>query len=208
MKKTLFILLLLSIGFSQSPGLSKGFGFAAGMQSGVGFSYRDIGEKHGFQITIGAIGRNYDDDYYFPEASTTNYDVWVPDVDEVITEYSYNDGFFWGNLGILYIRPLHRAEKSLFYGFGGVSVQYNVEKYSVREYKYFYESGDSYTYKPIGKREEIKDTDSRVFGGVGLGLSYNLTKNITLSFELPLTISDDGDIWMIVPQGAIHYFYR
>lgn len=208
MKKTILLILLLSIGFSQTPGLSKGFGFAAGMQSGIGFSYRDVGEKHGFQITVGAIGRNYDDDYFFPEASTTNYDVWVPDVDEVYTEYSYDDGFFWGNLGALYIRPFHRAEKSLFYGFLGLSAQYNLEKYSQRNYHYVLESGTNYTYEPIGSIEEVKDTELTVFGGIGLGLSYNLTKNITFSLELPLTVSSDGDIWMVVPQGAIHYYYR
>ena len=57
-------------------------------------------------------------------------------------------------------------------------------------------------------KEEKTDTELRIFGGIGLGLSYNITKHISLSLELPLTVSDDGDIWMIVPQGAIHYYYK
>ena len=83
-----------------------------------------------------------------------------------------------------------------------------MEKYSQRNYHYVLESGSKYTYEPIGSIDEVKDSELTVFGGLGLGLSYNLTKNITLSLELPLTVSSDGDIWMVVPQGAIHYYYR
>lgn len=209
MKKIILFILLLSISFSQSPGLSKGFGFAAGMQSGIGFSYRDIGGKHGYQITIGAIGRNFDDGYYFPEPHTETYDQgWTPVLNKTYTEISYDDGFFWGNIGALYIRKLHYGGKSMFYGFAGVSAQYNIEKHSERPYQYFLESGFDYIYNPIGSSKVVKETELTTFAGIGLGLSYNLTTNITLSFELPLTVSNEGDIWMIVPQGAIHYYYR
>jgi len=210
MKKLLAILLFTGFAFSQSSELSQGFGFAAGMQSGVGFSYRNIGENNGFQLTVGAIGRGSgDDDYYFSEERTEKYDYgWTPNVNETYIEQDWNDSYFWGNLGVLYIKPLHRADKSLFYGFGGISTQYTSEKYHERPYMYFLESDNEYTYKPTGSKKELRETELRIFGGIGLGLSYNITKHITLSLELPLTISDDGDIWMIVPQGAIHYFYK
>jgi len=209
MKKILFFILLLSTVFSQTPGISQGFGFAAGMQSGNGFSYRDIGENNGFQFTIGVIGRGDDSDNSFPEERTDFYkNGWIPNTDEIYYEQSYDNSYFWGNLGFLYIKPLHRVEKSMFYWFGGISTQVNYEKSYERQYKYFEESETEYTYKPIDDERVIKESELRIFGGLGLGISYNVTKHITFSFELPLTVSDEGDIWMIVPQGAVHYFYK
>lgn len=210
MKNIFTTIILTGIVFGQSAELSQGFGFAAGMQSGIGFSYRNIGENSGFQVTLGALGRNSgDDDYYFSEERTEIYDYgWTPNVNEIYIEQSWDDGYFWGNFGFLYIKTLHRADKSLFYSFGGISSQYTSEKYYERPYMYFMESDNEYTYKPTGSKKELRETELRFFGGIGLGLSYNITKHITLSLELPLTVSDDGDIWMIVPQGAIHYFYK
>ena len=208
MKKILFTVLLIGIVFSQTPGLSQGFGFAAGMQSGIGFSYRNIGEKHGVQFTIGAIGRSGDNNS-FPESYTETYDGgWVPETGWTYTEISDNSSYFWTSVGALYIKPLHRAEKSMFFGFAGISTIYDYEKYYERTYHYVQESETQYTYEPTGSKREIKESDLRIFGGIGLGISYNLTKNITISLELPLTVSDEGDIWMIVPQGSIHYFYK
>jgi hypothetical protein len=180
------------------------------MQSGIGFSYKKIDDKHGFQITIGAIGTSSsDDDYYFSEDHTQRFDYgWTPNVNETIIEISGDNGYFWGNMGVLYIKPLHRVEKSLFYGFTGLSANYTVDKYYERPYKYFHDSAYDYTYRAVGPEKEVKDSETRIFLGVGLGLSYNVTKHITISLELPFTISDEGNIWMIIPQGSIHYFYK
>ena len=62
-KKLLPLLLISSFAFSQFSDLTQGLGFAAGMPSGTGFSYRQMCENHGFQITTGALAFNYDDEY-------------------------------------------------------------------------------------------------------------------------------------------------
>lgn len=113
-----------------------------------------------------------------------------------------------GNIGLTYFKPLHRAEKSLFYGFAAVSAYYTTEKYAERDYKYFQETDSTYIYKPISEEIELRETDLDMFVGIGVGLTYNITNNIRFSLELPFTISNEGHIWMIVPQGGLYYFFK
>lgn len=210
MKKSLFPLLLIScFAFSQYSDLTQGLGFAAGMPSGTGFSYRNMNENHGFQITVGALAFSYDDDYDLPdERIEFAHDGWEPNTDEIYTESSWDNDEFWGNIGLTYFKPLHRAEKSLFYGFAAVSTYYTTEKYIEREYKYFQETASTYIYKPISEEIELRETDLDIFVGIGVGITYNITNNIRFSLELPFTVSDQGHIWMIVPQGGLHYFFK
>ncbi|MCJ7801614.1 MAG: hypothetical protein MUP82_04575 [Candidatus Marinimicrobia bacterium] len=210
MKKILLPLLLISgFAFSQFSDLTQGLGFAAGMPSGTGFSYRQMNENYGFQVTMGALAYGYDDEYTLPEERIEyGYDGWNPNTNEIYTESSWNNDHFWGNIGLTYFKPLHRAEKSLFYGFAGVSAYYTTEKYVERDYKYFQETDSAYIYKPIGAEKELRETDLDMFIGVGLGISYNITENIRFSLELPFTVSDQGHIWMIVPQGGLHYYFK
>jgi len=206
----LFALLLSSFAFSQYSDLSQGLGFAAGMPSGTGFSYRQMGKEHGFQITAGALAFGQNDDYYLQEERIENvYDGWKPNTSEIFTERSWeSNDHFWGNIGLTYLKPLHRAEKSLFYGFAAASAYYTTEKYLERDYKYFQETDSTYTYKPVSPEKELHETDLDMFVGIGLGLTYNITDNIRFSLELPFTVSDQGHIWMIVPQGGLHYFFK
>jgi len=210
MKKILLPLLLInSFAFSQYSDLTHGLGFAAGMPSGTGFSYRQMNENYGFQVTMGALAIGYDDEYTLPEERIEPfYDGWNPNTNEIYTESSWDNDHFWGNIGLTYFKPLHRAEKSLFYGFAGVSAYYTTEKYVERDYKYFYETDSTYSYKPISDEKELRETDLDMFIGVGLGISYNITENIRFSLELPFTVSDQGHIWMIVPQGGLHYYFK
>jgi hypothetical protein len=210
MKKSLLSFLFISsFAFSQYSDLTQGLGFAAGMPSGTGFSYRQMGENHGFQITVGALAIGYDDEYTLPEEQVGQvYDGWKPNTNELYTENSWDNDHFWGNIGLTYFKPLHRAEKSLFYGFAGVSTYYTTEKYVERDYKYFQETDSTYTYKPVGEEKELRETDLDAFIGIGLGITYNITNNIRFSLELPFTVSDQGHIWMIVPQGGLHYYFK
>ena len=211
MKKLLLPLFIISsFTFSQYSDLTQGLGFAAGMPSGLGFSYRQMGENHGFQITTGALAFSYDDEYDLPgERIESVYDGWEPNTNEIITEQSWDSNDqFWGNIGLTYFKPLHRAEKSLFYGFAGISAYYTTEKYMKRDYEYFQETDSTYIYKPVGEEIELHETDLNMFVGIGVGLTYNITNNIRFSLELPFTISNEGHIWMIVPQGGLHYFFK
>ena len=209
MKKVIIpIFFTISFAFSQYSDLTHGLGFAAGMPSGTGFSYRQMNENYGFQITMGALAFNYDDeyDYYFDESPRPILDNYIPEMN--LTQRSESNDHFWGNIGLTYFKPLHRAEKSLFYGFAGVSAYYTTEKYVERDYQYFQETDSTYIYIPIGAEKELRETDLDMFIGIGLGISYNITENIRFSLELPFTVSDQGHIWMIVPQGGLHYYFK
>ena len=210
MKKLLLpLFLIISFAFSQYSDLTHGLGFAAGMPSGTGFSYRQMNENYGFQVTMGALAIGYDDAYTLPEEQIEHsYDGWNPNTNEIYTESSWDNDHFWGNIGLTYFKPLHRAEKSLFYGFAGVSAYYTTEKYVERDYKYFQETDSTYSYKPIGDEKNLRETNLDAFVGIGLGITYNITNNIRFSLELPFTVSDQGNIWMIVPQGGLHYYFK
>ena len=204
------IFILSTFTFSQSKDLTHGLGFAAGMPSGVGFSYRQMNENHGFQITMGALAFNYNNDetdYFYGDETPRPIPLdWIPEPS--YTQRSNSNDNFWGNLGLTYYKPLHRAEKSLFYGFAAASAYYTSEKYIERKYIYFQESETTYSYRPGDSDKELRETDLDLFFGIGLGLTYNITNNIRFSLELPLTMSNDGQIWMIIPQGALHYYFK
>ena len=211
MKKVLLLLIIISsFAFSQYSDLTQGLGFAAGMPSGTGFSYRQMGENHGFQLTVGALAYNYntdENDYFYGDETPRPIPVdWIPEPS--YTQRSDGNDHFWGNIGLIYYKPLHRADKSLFYGFGAASAYYTSEKYSERKYIYFQESETTYSYRSDGSDKKLRETELDLFVGIGLGLTYNITNNIRLSLELPLTISNEGQIWMIIPQGALHYFFK
>ena len=199
MKKISLLLLVSSFAFSQFSDLTQGLGFAAGMPSGTGFSYRQMNENHGFQITLGALAYGSDDEDYLEEDQYYY---------EIYTRQTGGSNNIWGNIGLTYYKPLHRAEKSLFYGFAGISVYYTSEEYMAQDYIYIQEIDSTFTRELVGSEKEVHETNLNEFVGVGLGLSYNITKNIRLSLELPFTVSNDGDIWMIVPQGGLHYYFK
>ena len=206
MKKVLLpMFLTISVAFSQYSDLTHGLGFAAGMPSGIGFSYRQMNENYGFQVTMGALAYSYDEDYleddpYYYEMEQKS--------DEIYTVPTGGNNNFWGNIGLTYYKPLHRAEKSLFYGFAGISVYYTSEEYMAQDYIYIQEIDSTFTHELVGSEKKVHVTNLNEYIGFGLGLSYNITKNIRLSLELPFTVSNNGDIWMIVPQGGLHYFFK
>ena len=206
MKKISLLLLVSSFAFSQFSDLTQGLGFAAGMPSGTGFSYRQMNENHGFQITLGALAYGSDDEDYLEE--DPYYYEMEQKSDEIYTRQTGESNNIWGNIGLTYYKPLHRAEKSLFYGFAGISVYYTSEEYMAQDYIYIQEIDSTFTRELVGSEKEVHETNLNEFVGVGLGLSYNITKNIRLSLELPFTVSNDGDIWMIVPQGGLHYYFK
>ena len=202
MKKSLLSLLLISsFAFSQYSDLTQGLGFAAGMPSGSGFSYRQMNENHGFQITLGALAYGDDDEDYLEEDS-----YYYEDDKNTMRTEGYNN--IWGNIGLTYYKPLHRAEKSLFYGFTGVSVYYTSEEYMAQDYIDIKEIDSTFTRELVGSEKEVHETNLDMFVGIGVGLTYNITNNIRFSLELPFTVSNNGDIWMIVPQGGLHYFFK
>ncbi len=206
------LLLCVNFIFPQSSELSTGLGVAAGMITGSGLSYRNIGESKGIQFTFGIMSFPYeeDDEPYWREDHMGHYDVndWMPDTSSSEKMYEYNSGGTWGNAGLIFIKPLHRAEKSMFYLLGGVSAYYSSSADYYTEYKYTLDTDSTYTYKAVSDRKKETNTDYTFRVGAGIGLEYELTENIRFSLDLPLTISDNKQITMIVPEAGLYYYFK
>ncbi|NQV36957.1 MAG: hypothetical protein HQ509_03005 [Candidatus Marinimicrobia bacterium] len=207
------LLLCVNFIFPQSSELSTGLGVAAGMITGSGLSYRNIGESKGIQFTFGIMSfphDDYDDETYWREDHMGSYGVidWVPDTSRTDKMYEYSNGGTWGNAGLVFIKPLHRAEKSMFYLLGGVSMYYSSSSDYYMEYKYIHDTDSTYTYKAVSDRKKETTTDYTFRVGAGIGLEYELTENIRFSLDLPLTISDNKQITMIVPEAGLYYYFK
>ena len=208
----IFVVFSASV-YPQNKELSKGLGFSAGMISGTGFSYRQINEKHGFQITFGIMSFSDDEDineYYFSDGynSTYNPNYWTPDTSGIKTEYEYGNAGNWGNLGFTYFMPLHRSTKSLFYMMTGISTYFSSDiKYS-KDYRYIILSDSTYSYEPITEIKKTDNFDYELFLGIGIGIEDKHTDNIRLSIDLPLTFSNKGKITMLIPQAGIYYYFK
>lgn len=211
MKKIMIIICLIltsSLAFSQNKTLKHGLGFSAGMISGTGFSYRQMGEKYGFQIAFGIISYNNDDyDFDFGYTASYNPDIWVPNTSRANTEIE-SGRETWANAGITFYKILHRAKKSSFYIFTGVGNYFSSEIEYRQDYKYIILSENTYSYEKVGNEKKSTESDFKLYSGIGIGLDYNLTENIHISIAWPLTISNDGDIYMYIPQGGIHYYFK
>ena len=204
MKKLILIIMLISLSGLLLAGETgrHGLGFAGGMISGSGFSYRYFGSKNGVQINFAVVSRN-DNDYSFPDSYHNN----MGTGDDVFTDRYYGRDTFI-NIGFNYLRPLHSTSKSQFYVLGGAAVYYNLEEYFEQEYVY---NENSDIYEKLGDVKESDEEEIFVNFGAGIGISYNLTKNIVIFVDWPLVASFEGDnmgITMAIPQGGIHYFFK
>jgi len=204
MKKVILAILALIIAtiLMAEEQNKHGLGFAGGMISGSGFSYRYLGENHGYQINLAGISSGYDDDK-FPESMTYE----GIDQNDIYTEQHDGRETFL-NIGINYLKPLHATIKSTFYALGGAAIYYNSNETYEQDYT-FDPSQD--TFLPTSDIREISDKETRVNFGVGIGIVYNLTNNISLFVDWPLVASYNGenmDLFMAIPQGGIHYFFK
>lgn len=211
-KVSFAILFFLTTLFSQSSELHTSLGISAGLLTGSGLSYRNIGESKGLQFTFGIMSfpyEEYDDGYWSEERSglyDSNY--WVPDTSEIFKDYEYGNGGTWGNAGLVFIKPLHRAKRSTFYVLTGVSMYYSSSVDYYTEYKYILTSDSTYSYNPISDRVKDSETNYTFRVGFGIGIEYQFTENIRLSLDMPLTISDNRRITMIVPEAGIYYYFK
>jgi len=204
------LILVSSLIFAQDAALTKGLGFAGGMPSGSGFSYRQMNDDYGFQITGGLMAfNNDDDDNYYSFVDHPLHGDWLPNTKDIFTQELYTGSEFWGNLGISYYKPLHIAKKATFYGLFAASTYLESNKKMTRDFKYSI-SADStkYSYQPIGPSKEKRVNDFTGFIGAGLGIGYKLSNNVRIHLEMPITFASNGNIYMYIPQGGIHYYFR
>lgn len=204
--------LLFSSAFPQSEELSTGLGVSGGLLTGSGLSYRHVGDNSGWQLTFGIISfpDDYSNDYIIYEQDRQPYQAgdWIPDTTEVYRSYDYNNGGTWANVGLLYLKPLHRSKTSMFYILGGASAYYSSSTDYFTNYQYVIDSDTTYSYVPVGDRTKERTTDVTFRVGIGIGLEYNITENIRLSLDLPLTIADDRRITMLFPDAGLYYYFK
>ncbi|MBN2088913.1 hypothetical protein JW964_04845 [candidate division KSB1 bacterium] len=200
---SLIILFQVTLLFSQEQPLRHGLGFAAGMLSGSGFSYRQINQKYGFQVTFGLLSYHDNSSDFSEETYTKN----GLDADLTYLEERFGRETK-GNIGLMIYRILNRAEHSLFYAMIGVGNYFSSVRMYRRDYKYFDAGSNLYLYKPVSPTRNSTETDITTYMGLGLGLEWYLSKNIHLSIEWPLTVTHAGNIFMYVPQAGIHYYFK
>lgn len=194
----------LTILFADEKPLRHGLGFAAGMLSGSGFSYRQINQKYGFQVAFGLISfRNESSDF------SESYQTFGmgPKMDQTYTEEKYGRETN-GNIGLMLYRILNRSNRSLFYGMIGVGSYFSDQVIYKREYKYTYIESDRYLYEPVSPMRKDHKRDLTTNFGLGFGLEWSWTNNIHMTIEWPLTVTNDLDIFMYVPQAGIHYYFK
>lgn len=189
---------------AQEKTLRHGLGFAAGMLSGSGFSYRQINQKYGFQVTFGLLSfRNESADF------VDSYKMMGmgPQMDQTITEEKYGRKTN-GNIGLMIYRILNRANRSLFYGMIGLGNYFSDQVIYKREYNYTYIESNTWLYAPVSpiRKEHQRDCTTNI--GLGFGLEWSWTNNIHMTIEWPLTITNDLDIYMYIPQAGIHYYFK
>ena len=199
------ILLTLFLLSADEKELEYGLGFAGGMISGSGFSFRKLNDNFGYQINLGALMDNTSQrDDYFPEEYSGD---WIYEEDGIYTDYSYGSSFHI-NLGINVYKPLHQGERSRFYLLAGAAGYLFREEVSQQDY--IYDDVDSVWVKSGQLRKE-NDNEFTFNVGAGFGIEYKLSENIRLNLEWPLVFSfieDDMNIYMFIPQGGIHYYFK
>ena len=191
----LSLIFFTSVAWAQEGmNLTKAIGFGGGLISGSGFSYRKIDEKSGYQINSGLVGWNQHGELPAEDELRSS--------DYVVTEYASNM-YVNGNIGINFYKTLRKAKKSTLYLLYGSAIYIEAEEEVSRKHQ-----NGQY----ISEEESTWDNDIRVNAGAGFGFEYNITKNIHVALEWPLTLSISGDsefeIIMYIPQGGIHYYFE
>lgn len=211
MKKLLLITLLIALGaaaFGQvaayvEPPVNqyKGLGLHFGNLSASGFSYRTFKESHGYQFTVGGItlGSKDIDSYHYGE-----YNGATP---ITVTQDGRRTNL---NIGINYLQSLASNRTGRFYVFGGASYLYSrIRQYDV-DYRLLYNSsGYDDEYVRMDSPERPKwGNKHQYFVGAGLGFDFNLGQNFHWAIELPLTMDQDQEFMMYIPQTGLYYYFQ
>ena len=216
-------LMLLTLTLSAQNFLSKNaVGLHAGTQSGSGYSMRFMGEKHGFQATIGAVTWG-NDDVYFPD----RYYYWYGDFDAVenlevpgdtLVTLRQDGRVNIANLGLNYIytldkfNVLEQKDHGRLYVMAGGSYQYNRQNVLSKDYNWIppADSTQGGFYGPVNNDDPVKNStlQHRWTAGAGLGVELGFGKNFRVAVELPVTYNWESRIVMYIPQIGIYYYFK
>ena len=207
MKKYLLSVLVLLCFFGIEAKNSKteskeinrdaGMGFQFGTLSGNGFAYRNYWEKSGLQIVFGGLttgSKDINNEIY------GNYG-GAPEI--TITENGRKTTII---TSLNYLHTLADNKTGRFYVFGGSSLKYS----RIRQYEVDYQrSSYNYYVRILDHPERNKWDNKYAYNlGFGLGFDFNLGQNFHWVLELPLTVNEDSEIVMYIPQTGLYYFFK
>ncbi len=199
MKRILLIVILLTalLGSLQAEA-RKGLGFHFGTVSANGFSYRYIDGKNGWQGTIGALStgnneNNFSSPYY-------DYQNNAPAI--TLYEDGRKTNF---NFGINYLHILGQKPNGNFYVFGGTS--WLISRKVMLEQDYILQNMGSYQYVYNGNVRKESKIENKYYIGGGLGFELKFGSNFSFAAEMPMTVNQEGDFKMYIPQAGIYYFF-
>ncbi|MEN6445816.1 MAG: hypothetical protein ABFC98_07215 [Candidatus Cloacimonas sp.] len=174
-----------------------GMGFQFGTVSGNGFAYRNYWQKSGFQYVLGGMTTGSKD---------IDYDVYgyYSGASEITKTEKGRKTTISSSLN--YLHTLANNDIGRFYIFGGGSVLYSL----IREYEVDYRLSSNDHYVRIMDQPERKKWGDKYnyYLGFGLGFDFQVGQNFHWVVELPLTIDEDSEIMMYIPQTGLYYFFR
>ncbi len=207
MKRLLVIAMLLFVvcisqGQTQSSKLKEesrntGLGFHFGTISGNGFSYRKYYNKSGLQVTLGGFTSG---------SKEINNAIYGNYGGASIITISENGRKTKLSSAINYVRTLDTNQVGRFYIVAGGSLLSSF----IRQYEIDYQLVEGNYYTLIKDHPERKkwDSDYAYYFGFGLGFDFHLGQNFHCTVELPLTIDEESEIRMYIPQAGIYYFFK
>jgi len=203
MKRTITCILLLLLLASSGGIMAKtksGLGVHFGTVSANGFSYRQFTGKQGFQATLGAI--TYDDGEENLEPYYSAYYASNP---------SYISRFGEGkktnlNAGLNYLYSLADNPSGRFYVFAGGAYLLSIAHGNRGIYYPVTGSPGNYQLDPGSVVKDTEYQHSFYLGG-GMGFELNLGRGFRWALEMPLTINEDTEFTMYIPQTGLYYFF-
>jgi hypothetical protein len=200
--KLFSLLAMLMLSSMLIADTSRGLGLHFGTLSANGFSYRQFTGKQGFQATLGAISLG-DDDVYFYSPQYGNYG----GASQItLTEEGRRANV---NLGMNYLYALADNPSGRFYLLGGAS--YLISRVKQFEQDYGFQSNNGYddVYSLLSNHPVRTKWVNKgyYYIGAGLGFELNLGRNFRWAIEMPITLNQDGDIMMYIPQTGLYYYF-
>lgn len=203
------IMVLLAVSLSAKKYNDRNsMGLHFGTASGSGYAMRWMGDKYGFQLTLGAYTKG-SNKVRFEDPYTDYNAIYTPDV----------TGHIWRKLsgrstkaeiGLNGIIMLDHFNKGRFYLIGGGAMTSGKKKVFSAKYKLEYAGTSSSRYSRVStvpiksEYEKVKDW----IVGIGPGVELSITRHFRLAFEVPITYDDRDDIVMYIPQVGFYYYFK
>ena len=179
----------------------KGLGVHFGTLSANGFSYRHFAKNHGYQLTIGGItlGDREEEYYHYGDYNNAN--------QIVVTEDGRRTNL---NVGLNYLQTLANNRTGRFYVFAGASYLYSRVKQFEVDFSLVQDNpGWDDEYRRMDTKDRVKwDNRDFYYVGGGLGFDFNLGQNFHWAVELPLTMNQDTEFMMYIPQTGLYYYFK